>query len=245
VKAKIDTKTGLATVDLSANELHQLFSDLGSDIASLARSARKAALPQYAECARGLYEIATIVRHCMWNVTKTSNDFIYFSFEKSRALEEIQRMCRPFIEQNASQIASELKFNCGEIDSIYMTHCDRLLQSIYAKVVKSARRQKMQKALQQMKHHDAEMIGFLVTSVIMPIATFSREVLKTRDLQEAKRLHTNLVSQIENSAEKAEQILDRLDEAVRSFANLAKTSLRSLKTDGASNYTGAVTTAPR
>jgi hypothetical protein len=43
-------------------------------------------LPQYGDCAKGLYEIATILRHSIWNVTKTYNDFVYFSFEKRNAL---------------------------------------------------------------------------------------------------------------------------------------------------------------
>ena len=229
MKGKVNVQTGLAEVDLSVSELRQLAKDLGRGVALLARNTTKAALPQYGDCAKGLYEIAMILRHSVWNVTRTYNDFLYFSLEGSHALDELQALCRPFVERIASQIAADMKFNCGEIDSIYRTHCDRTLQSIYAKVVRSSRRKQMQRALQKMKHHDAEMIRLLVTAVIEPIAAFSRQILKTKDVREAKRLHAKLVRKIEGKAEKVEQILNDLDEAVRTFANLARTTLRSAK----------------
>jgi hypothetical protein len=224
-KAKEEDEIGAVTK--AARNLREIASIMAEAYSALAAKVR----PDYEGAAGQFQIIAQDLGGYARNLGEFLAPYYYFSFAKpeQQLRGDFQRLAERFQSKQPRQWISDIKFKCGEIDSVYDHRCKSWLKNRYGEHVAAAKRDAAQDILKSLTAMDGYLIEALTDRIMEPLKEFIAEAdaafrTKKGGLGKAESAHDRFREKTKDVFGEVETTLSELDEAVRKFKRIAKRS---------------------
>jgi hypothetical protein len=182
--------------------------------------------PNYPSAAKGFREIAKRLRESVQNVLKLLHRVVDLSSDEVN-LKELRAFLKKCRSASLENIASDVKFRCGEIDNIYSGTTREWFQSFlkfrnrFAERIVKSKGAAADELVRQLTKIDAQLVDDLVKNILDPLRAYAVMIVDISDAKEQKRIHKKMQKHFRKTIDDLEESLRLLDDVVIEFGKLA------------------------
>jgi hypothetical protein len=182
--------------------------------------------PNYEDAAKGFEEISKKLRESFDRLIKFVQRVVDLRSEDVN-LKRLQTFVKEYRSANVEQIARDIKFKCGEIDTIYNQKTRQWFKSFlglrnkFADNIVKTKGKAADELMMELTRIDGNLVEDLIKNIITPLRDYAIEIVDAGDIREQKRIHKKMQASFRKTLRELEDSLRVLDDAVVKFRKLA------------------------
>lgn len=182
--------------------------------------------PNYEDAAKGFEEISKKLRKSFDKLIKFVQRVVDLRSEDVN-LKRLQTFVKEYRSANVEQIARDIKFKCGEIDTIYNQKTRQWFKSFlglrnkFADNIVKTKGKAADELMMELTRIDGKLVEDLIKNIITPLRDYAIEIVDAGDKREQKRIHKKMQASFRKTLSELEDSLRVLDDAVVKFRKLA------------------------
>lgn len=195
------------------------FIKVGSEIADIPILAE----PDYRSAAEDLYQIAKKLLAANETMARWLNRFLHFDFHNSEARTQFLDLVEQYRTAKTGGGLRQMKFNCGDIMSIYDSTIQPRIDDMYPDDIDSKRRARS--AFEALGTSDIDMVAFIYDTVIGGIDRFlsdAEQAVDRSDLNSAEERRLTFKIESSELSERLERLGSGLSDLMLRYARLAQ-----------------------
>jgi hypothetical protein len=173
-------------------------------------------IPAYSEAASGLEQVCKKLLDANESTVRWINSFRDFDFTSPNAIEKFRTLAGEYRALKTGRRYQELKFDCGEIETIYRSNLRGKLRNLFG----GSRLKEAEQVFDKLSKADASLVQFVHTEVfgqLDSICKAAEAAIEKHDFQAAETARLQFKVRSDSLTRRLQEIGDGLAELVLEF----------------------------